>query len=304
MPWLYLPKGNGHVYGYLTDGLITGFLFFIVILFIILTFKKDKLSSLQIALSGIIGLLNVYIAYDKHIGIESDKTNFVSDNYFINLGFAGMNQGIGIYVMGLAGIGVFITALIMFITSNYSKSNSENIQKHRENKALILKALPIILPLLIGIFYFLQFNQPKLSDEEIKVTLKQDLESMGNALVAKDYVKFVDFYPNIMIQSSGGKDKLVELLQSTMNEINAKGTTVKSVAFLDQYDTKTKDKTIQSIITQKVVFKTAQGDKSETQKMLAISDNGGESWDFIATDGKTKEQLNKIYPSLNQNLEF
>ncbi len=46
MPWLYYPKANAVLYGYLSDGIITGFLYLLILIFAIYTYRKKILISI------------------------------------------------------------------------------------------------------------------------------------------------------------------------------------------------------------------------------------------------------------------
>ncbi|MBK9744740.1 MAG: hypothetical protein IPO94_18170 [Saprospiraceae bacterium] len=55
MPWLHYPKGDAVFYGYIGDGLVTGLVFFIWLVYLLFTIKQNtaaKIPNILIGLSG------------------------------------------------------------------------------------------------------------------------------------------------------------------------------------------------------------------------------------------------------------
>jgi hypothetical protein len=127
---------------------------------------------------------------------------------------------------------------------------------------------------------------------------------MGKALANGDYSSFIDYNHPVMIQSFGGKEKAISLIRAAMDKLKSSGTKIKDVSLADIYDIKHEADNIQAIITQQVIYDENGKNKTEIQKMIAVSDNGGAKWHFININGKTKAEMLKYFPDLNTNLKF
>lgn len=306
MPWLHYPKPNAVVYGYLSDGIVTGFLFLLFFIFSLFNIKKVRFHYVGSGLMAVIALWMGFEAYQKIIEIESEKQNFNSDNPIIALSVAGFNQGIGIYIMGIAGIGIFVTILIALI---FQFINSDVTQTLESSSKIEGKELIVLIASfgLIAIFtYFLIFGKIKgrPDEDELKTAISKSVADMGKAIQNENYDAFVEYNHPIMIQTYGGKQRTKDLLSATLQELKKSGYKVKDASLSQVHDVQFKQNNIQAIITQKLTLDSMSTDKTQLQKMIAISDNNGASWSFINIDGKTKEEIKAVFPLINPNLEF
>lgn len=246
------------------------------------------------------------VSYSKIQELEAEKLNFKTDNPMIAIATAGFHQGIGIYIFGIAGLGVFLTILVAYLYKVYSNKSIDTNQS-LDGYNLILKYVRylIILAMLIISLVFIFENKHKvISKESLRTVMTNQVEIMGKALARGDYNSFIEYNHPVMIQSYGGKEKTISLLRSTMEELKKTGTSIKDVSLSDIYDIVYEGKNIQAIITMKVIYSGTQNEKTEIQKMIAVSDDGGTKWHFINIEGKTKAEMLKFFPYLNQNLKF
>ena len=69
MPWLHYPKNDVIFYGYLADGILTGFFFTTCLIYLLVTRKKEHLNKIIISMMGIFGFILAYGAYNKIVNI-------------------------------------------------------------------------------------------------------------------------------------------------------------------------------------------------------------------------------------------
>lgn len=306
MPWMHYPKGNGIIYGYLGDGIVTGFVFFLILLYALITLRKRLLHSIFSFIIAGLGFLMALLSYSKIQEIEAEKLNFKTENPMIAIATAGFHEGIGIYIFGIAGLGVFLTIIAAFLYKFFN-SKSNDADNFSENNSIILKYtgyLIIIAMIAVSMIFLLENKNNAVSKESIRNEIKDQVSIMGKALTKGDYNTFVAYNHPVMIQSYGGKEKTISLLRSTLDELKKSGRSIQDVSLAEIYDMTHDGKKIQAIITMKVIYSGTENEKTEIQKMIAVSDDGGANWHFINIDGKTKAEMLKFFPDLNPNLKF
>lgn len=298
LPWVHYPKGNANLYGYAGDGLITGFLFFVVtILSLFEIIKKKDFSAIKIA-SGIIGLLMLILAVNNIFEIEHQKTNFETDNPFIGAAFAGFTQGTGLYVLGIAGLGVFLFNLFGFLGH---RANQESTQ----NKKLSIYIPLGIIVLVAGIFIgnrLLTGSAP--SADRMSAIFKKDVEAMGQCLITEDYDCFIRYNHPMIVQSYGSKEKMKDLLSQMMRGYKEYQGQYKKIAFVDVGQIESAGRNIQAVINQEVTLDKHGEQVTEHQKVLAVSEDNGTTWHYINLTGTDKEKISRFYPELNKKLNF
>ena len=306
MPWLHYPKGNGVIYGYLVDGIVTGFVFFLILLYSLLTLKKRHFNSIFSFIIAGLGFLMAVASYSYILELEAEKLNFKTENPMIAIATAGFHQGIGIYIFGIAGLGVFLTILLHYLFKVFNtKSTISNQFSNNANIVIKYGTYLVIIILIASMFFALFKNKNQnITQDSVRTEITKEISGMGKALANGDYNSFIDYNHPVMIQSYGGREKAISLIQAAMDELKSSGTTIRDVSLADIYDIKYEADNIQAIITQQVIFDENGKDKKEIQKMIAVSEDGGANWHFININGKTKAEMFKFFPVLNPNLKF
>lgn len=300
LPWVYYPKGDTKLYGYLGDGVITGFVFLIVIIFsIVEIIKRKNITSLKY-INAFLSFLMVIMALSNIKDIEFEKTNFETDNPFIGAAFAGFTQGSGLYVLGLAGLGVLILSLIGLYVGNKNPEASYN------KKLKIYVPISILL-VVMGAFLInrqgLSFNTAP-NEEQMHEIFQRDVENMGKCLINRDYECFVNYNHPMIVQSYGSKEKMKELVNGAMHTYRDMGGEYKEIKFVDIQQVEHKGQNIQAIINQDVTIFKDNENVNERQRLLAVSEDKGVTWYYINLNGMTKEKISDFYPAFNPNLKF
>jgi NADH:ubiquinone oxidoreductase subunit 6 (subunit J) len=306
MPWLHYPKPNAVVYGYMSDGIVTGFIFLLFLVVFLYNIKKATFNNFGSGLMALISLWMGYEAYTKINDIELEKLNFSTDNPIIALSTAGFDQGIGIYIMGMTSIALFVTIITALILQTFSPKyikNQETKVSLDTKKLVILVVILGIIAILCYFFTLIKFEN-KLDKTELKNVISNSVVAMGKAIQTEDYNAFVNFNHPIMIQSYGGKERTKALLSATLQELKKSGYKVKNTELSQVHDVQYIQNNIQAIISQKLTLDSMNLDKIQIQKMIAISENNGISWSFINIDGKSREEIKSVFPLINPKLKF
>jgi|GEM_PF-5529449 len=304
MPWLHYPKVNISLYGYQGDGILTGAIFSFIFLYVVFSFKKKNFSKLISFILGGLGLLMAIISYFKISKLNADKLDFSEENPILALGTAGFHQGIGLYVLGIAGFSIFCLFIIERIIPSSKKNYSPEINAISKKPKLKF-ILPIVL--LFGIlatFLIRKNNFSEYSKENFESTFKHDINKMGQALIMEDYETFIDINHTTLVQSVGGRDQLIKVLKLSKKQLQETGTSIKRIEFKRMLDVETNGSNIQAVLLGTTYMDKNGEPFKEDQRLLAVSENGGINWTYINLSDKTKAEIREYFPYLNMNLEF
>lgn len=300
LPWVYYPKGDTNLYGYVGDGIVTGFVFLLIGIFsIVEIIKRKNITSLKI-INALLSLWMMILAVSNIMDIEHQKTNFETDNPFIGAAFAGFTQGSGLYVLGFSGLGVLIFSLIgLYIgKKNPDTSNNKKLQIY----------LPVSIVLALLIVFLVNLNglsfKSAPDEEQMQVIFQRDVEKMGKCLIERDYECFVNYNHPMIIQSYGSKEKMKETVNGAMHTYRDMGGEYKNIKFVDIQQIEHKGRNIQAIINQDVTIIKNNENVVERQRLLAVSEDNGATWYYINLNGMTREKISDFYPAFNLSLNF
>lgn len=300
MPWMHYPKINVAIYGYLVDGILTGIFFTFALGFSIYTYYKKFIPLIPAIVFFITSTFLAFSSVQRLKDINTEKVSFRTDDPLIATGTAGFYEGIGIYVYGISGAGLALMLLLGLIFQRVERTGGFHISPVTRN---------ILLGLIILFFLalvFIRFFGPKTSINEnnIKPILERHVALMGNALIEENYTLFLDYNHPMMIQANGGRAKTVEMLRETMQRLEENNSKIIQVRLNEMHDIQFSRQNIQAVISQEVIFNQNGTEIKEIQKMLAVSNNDGKSFQFININNKSKEEISKFYPDILPTLNF
>jgi len=308
MPWIHYPKGNGIVYGYFGDGIITGFLYFLIFTYGLFTLRKVRIKWIPAFLVLLLSIFLVWISYTSIQEIEAEKLTFQTQDPIIASVTAGFYQGIGLYTLGIAGLGVFLTVLTTIIQQfrNFRKFENKTGTSNSISKSNALAASGILLfVFLVGWFYIRPFSIDSKPETDILETrFSEDIDQMGKFLSKGDYDSFIAFIHPMLVQNYGGREELKYILEKSLLEFRQQGFRIKQTKFGKISDLESKGKTQQAVITQELTLEKNGNDSIVNQKILALSDDSGENWYYLNIDHQTKNEISKFYPYLLQDIDF
>ncbi|MCZ2101317.1 MAG: hypothetical protein LC107_07255 [Chitinophagales bacterium] len=299
LPWMYYPKGDASLYGYMGDGLITGFVFLLVaVLALIEIIKKKHILSFKI-ITSILTLWMGWIGISNIIDVESQKSTFVFDDPIIANAFAGFTQGSGLYVLSIASFGVLIFSLVGLYGMN---KNPDMLNDRKASLFIPLGIIILLVGLYLGSRLFTWVSAP--DAQEMQAIFKKDVEAMGQCLIVRDYDCFINYNHPMIVQSYGSKSDMEHLLSEAMRTLKDNGGEYKKVTFKDVAQVETNGKNIQAVVNQEVTFLKDNIESIEPQKVLAVSEDGGHSWYYINLSGMDRSKIEKFYPALNPNIKI
>ena len=299
LPWVIYPKSDMKLYGYMGDGVITGFLFSILFLFGIISFwiKQDKSFNISLL---VIGFINFIFGISKLYSLRLEQQNFTSDNFAIVSVTSGFHEGSGLYVLMFSGLMCFIFGMFNIL----SKQSLEP----RFKPTFAYSLIPVGLLLFGGISLyfnpsFLYITKNSIPDN-IEQIIEKDIKQMVRALETNDYPTYQKFVHQSVRDGLGGDENLKMFFEGIYKTFQADGVKVKNIEVGQILDTQTDDLYVQSLFTQRVTFNQNGKESTQEQKTLGIKERNSTQWKYIIIEeNKSTDELKKIFPKINLNLK-
>lgn len=302
MPWITYPRVDSSMYGYFGDGFVTAFLFLLVVISLALSYFIKRISLFSTVFSLIVSLLICLIFYSKYSDFLVQKAEYIPENALISAATAGYKLDYGFYLFGASACAVLFISLVIFAKSKLFKIDSRH--HFRINVGASLASILIFSAVFIFSGNYLR-QAPELYDlEKYHEILTIEVEQMGKALINEDFVKFSQFNHPVLVESYGGKERLIDLLRANAKHFRDNETKIKSINLSEVLDIQTDRNSIQILLTQEVVFQKAEELVTDKQKVIAVSDGNLDKWYFINIEGKSMEEVAVFFPTLNANLKF
>lgn len=302
LPWVTYPRVESSMYGYFGDGFVTSFLFLLVLIFISLSYFIKRISLFSTVFSLIVSLLLCLIYYSKYSDFLVQKAEYVPENPLLAAATAGYKLDYGFYLFGASAIALFFISLLLLIRSKLFKVNSSD--NFRVEFGASLASILIFAAVFVFSSNYLR-KAPDLSDQEkYYEILTVEVDQMGKALINEDYVRFSQYNHPVLVESYGGRERLIDLLRANARHFRDNQTTIESIDLKEIIDIQSDRNSIQILLTQEIVFQKAGEIVTEVQKVIAVSEDNGDKWYFINIEGKSQEEVAAFFPALNANLKF
>lgn len=298
LPWVYFPNAaNAALSGVVGDGVLVIIMLVLVLGYeIIQLFKREESTHWFRHISLVVGVLTSILALYKIIKFTNDTSIPNTENYIANQALAGAELGYGLYLLLGASL---LLVLLKLIGCRYRE-----VKASKSNSRLSLAVTALII---LGgtLFYNNKFQATSINLEKETVLIEQSINEMGDALVNGNYDTFVSYNHPVMVASFGDKEKMKELITNTMIDLKSRGNEIISVKFNNVDKVVRKGSNYQALVSQEVKFKAVGQPRVEVQKMVAVSNDGGDSWKFInVSNGKSDEEIRKIFPQLVEEFDF
>lgn len=128
--------------------------------------------------------------------------------------------------------------------------------------------------------------------------------TMAKAMLNKNYSTMIDYtYPEI-IKMAGGREKLLTLLESTMEGMSKQGYNIEKITLGEPQKIFTAGKELHCLISETLLMSTTQGKAQITNYLLCISKDNGKNWCFLESSKLTPENIKKIFPNFNTALKI
>jgi hypothetical protein len=136
------------------------------------------------------------------------------------------------------------------------------------------------------------------------VTLKKQADIVAKAIVNGDYVTVVEYTHPKVIQSAGGKQKMLQMLNAGKEQMKAQGISIQSAAVGEPGKFYKAGTEIHCLIPDNIRIKTPNASIATHSNLLAISQDGGKNWTFLDLNKNTISSIPKLFPNFNKDLKI
>lgn len=290
MPWVYIPKTDTNIYGYIGDGIITGFLFLVAL--IIFLFQKNKSSLSKSAKYSIISMISIIllISLVKIYNFYFNRDYSGEINFMISNALVGMRIGIGVYLMAL-------TSLVLLILIGLLSGVTVNSPTFKRR----LMPIGVGTVAAIVIFWGLKNFPSSESNEAMETTMRNDFSEMQLAFQTNDLDKFMTYMHPVTVKPLG-EENFKSAIQGARKYLDMQGVSIKSVSMDSIIHTEKNLNNIQTIVLNRIVFDRPSGDSTAFQRTLCVSENGGKRWYYFNTTGQSFQDIKNGFPYINEAL--
>ena len=128
------------------------------------------------------------------------------------------------------------------------------------------------------------------------------MEKMKDALLKKDYKKFIEFVNPGVFELAGGKDKMMSEIKKTMGEIEKGGGGILDIMVGNPSNFVYKGNEIQCLLKENIILKVDNEKILVTSWLIGISNDGGIKWTYIDTSNFQNEGIRNTFKNLSDEL--
>ncbi|HWG46107.1 MAG TPA: hypothetical protein VN688_25320 [Gemmataceae bacterium] len=142
------------------------------------------------------------------------------------------------------------------------------------------------------------------TDTKPEQVAKAKAEEVLQATLKGDFGKLADLtYPKV-VESLGGRDKMIAKLEASSKEMKSKGVTFRSVKVGDVLQLAPSDSHLFALLPMTLEMKIPTGTITVKSFLLGISSDKGKTWTFFNGDKMDDEKAKKLLPSLPAKLKL
>lgn len=154
--------------------------------------------------------------------------------------------------------------------------------------------------------FLLQFlysqAQDDFNNKEVRAALKKSAQTMVQLFSKENFEEYVKYVHPKIIQMLGGKEKMIEGLKISLNQMKNEGFTFKSISVGNPSKIISTQGELQSVLPQTIEMNNADGVLKTISYLIAISKDDGKSWHYIDTSDKNLEQIKRVFTTLSDDL--
>lgn len=288
LPWIHFPIANISAHGYIGDGYITSFLFFVIFVLGLSTMLQKQppvriAHAMLIVFSALLIIISGFKIFKINDAIQHDSASNVLYSY----ASSGMYVSYGLYAILVLGV-------FLFLCLTFAKHLDTFI------KQLVAFGFLCLSVLILHSGSKMIHSAKSLNSSDSVVQVQKSFESMNDALSKKDISTFMSYMHPTLINTMGGETQFRNILSQIYDKGSIKDNQITSIEPIVQVGAN-----VQAIINHLTssldpVTNTIQ---TKENKTVGFSNDGGHSWVFASVDGKSFKDFKKNFPELFNNLE-
>ncbi|QEC44015.1 hypothetical protein [Pseudobacter ginsenosidimutans] len=158
-----------------------------------------------------------------------------------------------------------------------------------------------LLSIIFVLFCLSSVNSQQTIKDHSK-SIKEQAEKMGELLVKKEYDSFARYNHPTILEMMGGKQKMIEVLEKSINEMEAEGISFTKVSFGQPSTVIPVKNELQCTVPQEIEMKMPNGRMVTKSTLIAVSEDNGKTWWFLDTAGKDISVMKQILPNLSSKI--
>lgn len=171
------------------------------------------------------------------------------------------------------------------------------------NKPLINLLSVFSFFLLLTVMSCSSCNEDQSDNQRLKNNALNSATDMSEAYMEGDFEKFIDLTLPLLVESLGGKERMMEHLVFGSDEFSRQNISIQEVNVLDVHKiVRSSAFEHQALISQEMVLYTTEGEVRDTQLLAGFSGFMGNSWQFIQIQEYDYERMSRIVPYISPEL--
>ncbi len=143
------------------------------------------------------------------------------------------------------------------------------------------------------------------SEPDKKIALKTAADRMNHGLVNKDYDAVISTtYPKAIEMARGGRERMLEVLQTQMNALEKQGNKIVAAWIEDPTPFIDTAGELQCTVPQKMKLQMEEGKLTTQTTLVAISPDKGATWYFVDASDRDIHAMRTVFPNLSSELDI
>ncbi|AYL96890.1 hypothetical protein [Mucilaginibacter celer] len=145
---------------------------------------------------------------------------------------------------------------------------------------------------------------PLLLHAQNPVVVKQQATIMAQSMTKGDYKTLINYtYPKA-VQLVGGKEKMISLITTGMEQMKAAKINFESVTVGDPGKFYKAGKEIHCLLPETLIMSSPKGRIAMHSHLLAVSADGGKNWSFLDLNNSGADKVSQLIPNFNPQLKI
>jgi hypothetical protein len=145
---------------------------------------------------------------------------------------------------------------------------------------------------------------PLLKRDELYAAMKEQAGQMCLAIVAADHAKVADCtHPNV-VELAGGRDRAVQFIKMTLEDMKSRGTAIQSVVVGEPSEVFKQAGDVYSVVPFTLEMDVGGQRLKQGSFLVGISSDGGRTWKFVDGNQGDRAKLERILPNLPKGLRL
>ncbi|MEO3404679.1 hypothetical protein AAFN85_12305 [Mucilaginibacter sp. CAU 1740] len=134
--------------------------------------------------------------------------------------------------------------------------------------------------------------------------VKQQANAMAQSMIKGDYKTIVNYtYPKA-VQLAGGKEKMINLIATGVQQMKNASITFESVTVGDPGKFYKAGNEIHCLLPENLIMSSPKGRLAMHSHLLAVSSDGGKNWSFLDMNNSSTDKVRQLIPNFNPELKI